>query len=86
LNTEDLVRINQRLAAIEQKLDHLYAHLGVEAPASPAPSSNVSPAVMNAINEGNLIVAIKLYREETGSDLATAKATVEEIAGGGLIV
>lgn len=86
MSTEDIVRINQRLAAIEYKLDHLYRHNGIEPPPEPDPSSLASRAVMAAINEGNMIGAIKLYREETGCDLATAKAEVERIAGGDLIV
>ena len=39
------------------------------------------PRIVDALNRGRMIEAIKLYRETTGADLATAKLEVERLAG-----
>ena len=57
-------------------LRHLYATLDV---ARPAPDTSASPQVLAFVRGGNLIHAIKQYREETGCDLQTAKAYVESL-------
>lgn len=86
MSTESIQQINLRLLELNQKVDHLYEHLGIEPPAPQQPSMDVSPEVLELARGGKLIEAIKLYRDQTNADLATAKAVVERAAGGGLIL
>jgi ribosomal protein L7/L12 len=67
-------RTAARQAAIEAKLDALMAHHGVTLPEARF------PAVEQLLLEGKKIEAIKLYRQETGADLVTAKNDVESLA------
>jgi len=64
-----------RLAAIETKLDAVIAHLGVEI------RRPTHPDVEELVRQGKKIQAIKLYREQTGADLLTAKLAVEAYEG-----
>jgi ribosomal protein L7/L12 len=59
-------------------IDNLYRHLGIGQldELSDGPPQDV----VDAIRAGNLIQAIKHYREHTGEGLAESKAAVEEIA------
>ena len=59
-----------RLLRIEKKLDLILNHLGLE-------FQPFSDEVCRAVDSGNKILAIKLYREETGLGLAQAKKDVE---------
>jgi hypothetical protein len=43
----------------------------------------VTPEIRRLAEEGNLIVAIKLYREATGVDLRTAKETSRRLGASG---
>ncbi|MBJ7520027.1 MAG: hypothetical protein JHC84_10060 [Solirubrobacteraceae bacterium] len=76
--------IEQRLAAVERKvLDPLPG--GVSGPISidgqPAGvGGDVSAEVRAMAQDGQLIQAIKLHREQTGLGLAEAKAVVERYA------
>ncbi len=72
-DAETLMRIGQ----LERLVDHLYRHLGLE---PPAPSDGLSPQVRELALAGNLLEAIKLHRQQTGKDLATAKMEVESLA------
>jgi ribosomal protein L7/L12 len=44
-------------------------------------SSNVSPEVNAAIDAGDFVGAVKMYREQTGCLLVEAKNFIEEIPG-----
>jgi ribosomal protein L7/L12 len=63
-----------RIGRLEQLVDHLYAHLGITPPPL---ASGISERVRAIALDGNMIAAIKAHREETGKDLATAKAEIE---------
>jgi ribosomal protein L7/L12 len=67
-----------RLARVEQKLDLLLTHAGLDY--TPAPKA----AWQALADEGpaRKIAAIKAYRDETGAGLADAKRTVEEYIEG----
>ena len=83
----------QRLADLELKVDglvqlveHLYHQLGISSPryrppAGAAHPPATDPEILQAIADGNLIQAIKLYRERTGVGLKEAKDAVEAMAG-----
>ena len=77
--------ILQRLGELERKVDHMYRHLtGQErtpatVPPLPAQDESISPRVRQLVVEGNMIEAIKLYRAETGVDLATAQQRITNL-------
>lgn len=48
-------------------------------PPLPARDDSISPRVRQLVTDGNLIEAIKLYRAESGADLATAKQRIDEL-------
>jgi Ribosomal protein L7/L12 C-terminal domain len=68
-------RDRARLARVEAKLDLLLKHAGI----AYDPKVAVPPGVQDALQRGNKIEAIKLYREATGLGLAEAKEEVEAI-------
>ena len=69
--------LHARVYELERLVDHLYRSLSMEKPAA---SDSVSERVRALARSGNALEAIKLYREETGCDLRTAKETVESLA------
>jgi ribosomal protein L7/L12 len=78
MDSEDLALVNRRLHAIEWNLQRLMAQEGMSWQ-EPPPPSGVQPDVLEAVQAGNLIEAIKRYRAHTGVGLAEAKAAVEAI-------
>ena len=84
----DSISTDQRLAAIEAKLDLLLAHLGIDLDAAYALSAqsptdripaNVADPVLELVRGDKPIQAIKLYRELTGVTLREAKAAVDQL-------
>jgi ribosomal protein L7/L12 len=74
--------LQREVAQHRQLIASLYAQLRLDAPIFPvedAPAEGASPEILDAIRAGNKIMAIKLWREQTGSDLATAKRSVEDL-------
>ena len=77
-NIEELQRQVSRQGAL---IDALYRHLGIgQLDAAGLLTGEPYPDVVDAIRAGNLIQAIKSYREHTGVGLKEAKDAVEEIA------
>ncbi|MEZ0067376.1 ribosomal protein L7/L12 [Streptacidiphilus sp. MAP12-20] len=84
----DKVTVEQRLAAIEAKLDAVLARLG---PVEDGGAARVERAahsaavefadVVELVRAGKLIQAIKVYRTRTGAGLREAKEVVDRIAG-----
>ena len=66
--------LHARVRQLEALVDHLYSSLDV---VKPAPDTGVSTGVRELVLRGDKIRAIKLYREETGCDLRTAKNVVD---------
>jgi ribosomal protein L7/L12 len=66
--------LDKRLARIERQLGLIMQRLEIDEPASDM------PGVVAELEQGNKIKAIKIYREQTGTGLAEAKAAVETIA------
>jgi ribosomal protein L7/L12 len=70
--------VHQRLRTLEAQVAHLYRHLGVDsANAVPSASGDLAPEVVQLLNNGRKIEAIKVHRERTGLGLAEAKDAVE---------
>lgn len=74
-------RINERryaatrqLQELEQKMDLILNHAGIQLPPPAA-----SPVVLSWLQAGMKIQAIKAYREETGVSLRDAKEAVEDL-------
>ena len=67
-----------RLARVEQKLDLLLTHAGLD---YTPPAKSTWQALADE-GPARKIAAIKVYREETGAGLAEAKRAVEEYLAG----
>ncbi len=74
----NLLRLERQVRELQQKLDALLKHEGIELP--PPPASGLSPEVeLLASDPGGKIAAIKLYREQNpGTGLREAKLKIEE--------
>lgn len=73
-----LSAVEQRLATLSRmnvKLDALLKHAGIEFD----PYADVAPEIVQALDQGKKIEAIKLYRAATGVGLKEAKEFVEEL-------
>ena len=64
-----------RIAKLEQKVSELYRHLGV---AEPSGNEPLSPEVQALLQQNNTIEAIKVHRDQTGLEMAAAKAAIDE--------
>jgi ribosomal protein L7/L12 len=74
-HARERARTQRRLASIDRKVDAIINHLGVV-----VPDDDDEPEVRRLIQQGRRIQAIKLYREKSGTDLATAKNAVDDLA------
>ena len=90
MSNEDILDHGRRIADLERKVAELYKRLGQAEPdfsggftfASDQPASvtaSEDPRVVELVQSGRQIDAIKLYRELTGVGLAEAKDAVERI-------
>jgi hypothetical protein len=70
-----------RISALERKVSDLYQRLGQ---AEPEPQSLVEaeadPRVIELVQAGKNIEAVRLYRQLTSSDLASANEAVKQLA------
>ena len=74
----EIIQLRARVAELEDKVEKLYRHLGLTYdPNAPAED----PRLIAYIRQGNLIEAIKVYREIYNVGLAEAKAAVEQMMG-----
>jgi ribosomal protein L7/L12 len=71
---EELIRLRARVSELEERVDHLYRHLGI---AIDGDANQVDPRIVELVQRGNLIEAIKIYRELYHVGLAEAKLAVE---------
>ena len=70
--------VHQRLRTLEAQVAYLFRHLGLDpADAVPTASGELAPDVVQLLNSGRKIEAIKVHRERTGLGLAEAKDAVE---------
>ena len=76
MEMKDRVRINQRLTDLEHNVKRLLANAGLSWEGATMESA-LGPNVIEALQAGNMIEAIKRHRENTGLGLAEAKAAVE---------
>jgi ribosomal protein L7/L12 len=85
---ENFLDHGRRIAALERKVDELYKRLGQEQPefgmrldseTAASVTAADDPRLIELLQSGKKINAIKLYRELTGVGLAEAKNAVERI-------
>jgi len=70
--------VYERLERLEAQVRYLAERAGIPLPDLGAvASSGLSPEIQAELAKGNKINAIKLYREATGCDLATAKKVID---------
>jgi ribosomal protein L7/L12 len=69
--------LGQKVAKLERQIAFLLQHLELEY--SEEPNADVSPEILALVRQGETLKAIKLFREETGADLKTAKAFIESL-------
>ncbi|HET8590623.1 MAG TPA: hypothetical protein VFM01_13395 [Nakamurella sp.] len=80
---ERIAALEAQVARLTGLVDHLYLTLRVPAPGSAMPGGPLSdPRILAAVREGNLITAIKIYRELTGCGLAEASDAIRTLAPG----
>lgn len=71
----NVAQLNRRLVMLEAKVDFILKELKIEFQADSEPAYVAQINVLVA--QGKVLDAIKLYREQTGADLVSAKAFVE---------
>jgi len=79
---QDLAALRDRVIHLEGQLAYLYKHLGIAFTPASAPGDD--PRVIEAIKGGNMLQAIKVYREVHSTSSLTigmdeAKVAIEEI-------
>ena len=83
-DSERIDELERQVRRQGELIDILYKRAGIgQLDAAGMPSvDGLYPDVVDALNSGQLIVAIKLYREHTGVGLKEAKDAVEALARG----
>ena len=79
ISEQDLARLRARVIHLEGQVEFLYKHLGLTFVPETNPGDD--PRVIEQIKKGNMIEAIKIYRELTNAGLAEAKDAVEKLQG-----
>lgn len=73
--------VYERLGVLEQLVAYLYQQTGVQMPDIRAMAqSQVSDNVKRLLMSGKKMEAIKVYRAETGADLAAAAKVIDSLA------
>ena len=73
---EDIAELQAEVERLGELIDNLYRQLGIS-PLDAAAEGVAMPEVDDAIRSGQLIVAIKAWRQRTGAGLKEAKDAVE---------
>lgn len=75
---QEVMELRMRLARLESEVEALYRRLNIPYGAE---ALQADERVMEALRGGNLIEAIKVYREIYNTGLAEAKDAVEKMRG-----
>ena len=73
----ELYDLRQRIVRLEGQVEYLYKRLGINIDVEPASADESE--VIAALQKGNLIEAIKVYRQLYNVGLAEAKTAVENL-------
>ena len=82
MSSEDIANLYLRLGELERKVDHILRH-ATDLPPVPPRSSALSPAVIARLDAGDVIGAIKVYKDENGVSLAAAKSAIDAAVAAG---
>lgn len=74
---DQIYSLKSQVNRLQAQIDFLYKHLNVEFIEDINPSDD--PAVIKVLRTGNVIEAIKIYRERHNAGLAEAKIAVDEM-------
>jgi ribosomal protein L7/L12 len=74
----EFLALKSRISELEDKLQFLYRRLNIDY-TDPNADPARSPQIQEALQRGNKIEAIKIYRELTGVGLAEAKQVIDGI-------
>lgn len=73
MDDQTIFGLQERINELEKRVDFLYGQLNIPQ----LKEFSASPQLLAAIQKGDKLEAIKVYRMITNSDLATAKTAVE---------
>lgn len=79
LTDQNVSNLAARIRLLERKIDMIMEHLGLELDDDIV--KGMPPNVIEWVKRGNMLEAIKAYREHTGVGLKEAKDVVDELAG-----
>jgi ribosomal protein L7/L12 len=79
ITEQQYIDLRNRIIRLEGQVAFLYRHLGITF--VPEEQLTDDPKIVAALKKGNLLDAIKAYRELTGAEMEEAKRAVEEIQG-----
>jgi ribosomal protein L7/L12 len=79
ITEQQYIDLRNRIIRLEGQVAFLYRHLGITF--VPEEQLTDDPKIVAALKKGNLLEAIKAYREITGAEMEEAKRAVEEIQG-----
>ncbi len=74
---EQIYNLRSQINKMQAQIDFLYKHLNIEFIEDINPSDD--PEVIKVLRTGNVMEAIKLYRERHDAGLAEAKIAVDEM-------
>ena len=73
----EIFELRQRVEKLERQVAFLMENLGVEY--QDEPNQGVSTEIMDLVRSGRKIQAIKLFRQETGAGLKSAKEFIDSL-------
>jgi ribosomal protein L7/L12 len=74
---QEIEKIKMRLEKLESQMAFLHRNLGITT--NESPTWNASPKIIEMVQRGDKIEAIKAFREQTGASLKDAKNFIESI-------
>ncbi len=78
---QEVDSLRGRVRNLEDQVEFLYRHLGLTYDPNSVPTDD--PRIIEQLKKGNLIEAIKIYRQTYNVGLAEAKKAVEELKARG---
>lgn len=82
--TPELTLLRRRVDLLESQVEALAQFTGIDPNHLPTQPDPISPEVRALVDDGKVVQAIKVHREQNGLDLLTAKRDVEAVAHGRL--
>jgi ribosomal protein L7/L12 len=79
ITEQQYIDLRNRIIRLEGQVAFLYEHLGMTF--VPEEQLTDDPKIVAALTKGNLLEAIRVYREITGATVEESRKAVEEIQG-----